>query len=371
MTRGDGHPAVGSTPLARQNLQTCYTPSRALGIWPTGDQLEEITMRLTTVGLIATLTLAILVAPLVAKAQPSAPSPKVGWLEGSRRTDKEPLHAVFLQGLRELGYVEGQNLILVRRDMEGQPDRLPALAAELVQLPVDVLVTTGGVPATRAAMRVTTIIPIVMAEAGDPVETGLVASLARPGGNVTGLSSGGPSITGRRLQLLKEAAPGVARVAVLYHPPFAATVLNLHEVQAAASALGLTVLPMEVRTPDEFDDQFAAMLRLGADALLIAAGPFGATHRQRILELAATHRLPTACGVDAESGCLIAYGSSLAAMYRRAASYVDKILKGTKPSDLPVEQPMKFELFINLKTAKALGLTIPPALLVLADKVLQ
>jgi ABC-type uncharacterized transport system substrate-binding protein len=175
------------------------------------------------------------------------------------------------------------------------------------------------------------------------------------------------------LQLLKEAAPGVTRIAVLYHPPFAATVLNLHEAQAAASALGLTVLPMEVHTPDEFDEQFAAMIRLGADALITVAGPFSATHRRRILELAPTHRLPTACGVwqDAESGCLIAYGSSLAAMYRRAASYVDKILKGTRPSDLPVEQPMKFELIINLKTAKALGLTIPPALLVLADKVLQ
>jgi putative tryptophan/tyrosine transport system substrate-binding protein len=329
-------------------------------------------MRLTTVGLIATLTLVILVAPLAAKAQPPAHSPKVGWLEGSGRTDKEPLHAVFLQGLRELGYVEGQNLVLVRRDMEGQPERLPALAAELVQLSVDVIVTTGGVPATRAAMQATTTIPIVMAESGDPVRTGLVASLARPGGNVTGLSSGGP-IAGRRLQLLKEAAPGVTRIAVLYHPPFAATVLNLHEAQAAASALGLTVLPMEVHTPDEFDEQFAAMIRLGADALITVAGPFSATHRRRILELAPTHRLPTACGVwqDAESGCLIAYGSSLAAMYRRAASYVDKILKGTRPSDLPVEQPMKFELIINLKTAKALGLTIPPALLVLADKVLQ
>ena len=252
------------------------------------------------------------------------------------------------------------------------PIDCPALAAELVQLPVDVIVTTGGVPATRAAMQATTTIPIVMAEVGDPVGTGLVASLARPGGNVTGLASGGP-IAGRRLQLLKEAAPGVARVAVLYHPPFAASILNLHEAQAAAPALSLTVLPMEVRTPDEFDNQFAAVIRLGADALLTAAGPFAATHRRRILDLAATHRLPTVCAAwqDAEAGCLIAYGASLAAMYRRAASYVDKILKGAKPSDLPVEQPMKFELVINLKTAKALGLTIPPALLVLADEVLQ
>jgi ABC-type uncharacterized transport system substrate-binding protein len=329
-------------------------------------------MRLTTVGLIVTLAFVILVTPLAAKAQPLAHSPKVGWLEGSGRTDKEHLHAVFLEGLRELGYVAGQNLVLVRRDMEGQFDRLPALAAELAQLPVDVIVTTGGVPATRAAMQATTTIPIVMAESGNPVGTGLIASLARPGGNVTGLTSGGPT-AGRRLQLLKEAAPGVARVAVLYHPTFPATVLNLHEAQDAAPALGVIVLPMEVRTLDEFDNQFAAVIQSGADALLTAAGPFAETHRQRILELAITHRLPTACAAwqDTELGCLIAYGTSLAAMYRRAASYVDKILKGTKPSDLPVEQPMKFELSINLKTAKALGLTIPPALLVLADKVLQ
>jgi|RhiMetdeSRZDD1v2_1073273.scaffolds.fasta_scaffold51186_6 putative tryptophan/tyrosine transport system substrate-binding protein len=329
-------------------------------------------MRLTTVGLIATLTFAILVAPLAAKAQLPAHSPKLGWLEGSGRTDKEHLHAVFLQGLRELGYVEGQNLILVRRDMEGQPERLPALAAELVQLPVDVIVTTGGVPATRAAMQATTTIPIVMAESGDPVGTGLVASLARPSGNVTGLSGGGP-IAGRRVQLLKEAAPGVARVAVLYHPPFPATVLNLHEAQAAASALGLTVLPMEVHTPDEFDNQFASMLSLGADALLTAAGPFAAAHHQRILDWAALYQLPTACGErsSVEAGCLLSYGTSLAALYRRAASYVDKILKGAKPADLPVEQPMKFELVLNLKTAKALGLMIPPSLLLLADEVMQ
>jgi putative ABC transport system substrate-binding protein len=280
---------------------------------------------------------------------------------------------VFLQGLRELNYVEGQNLVMIRRDAEGQLDRLPTLAAELVQLPVDVIVTTGGVPATRAAMQATTTIPIVMTEAGDPVGTGLIASLARPGGNVTGLSLTSPDLVGKRLALLKEAVPRVARVAVLTHPPFAATILNLGEAQAAAPALGLAVLPMEVRTPEAFDDQFATILSLGADAVLTSGDPFTSAHHRRILNFAATHRLPTVCGAVqfAEAGCLIAYGASNVALYRRAAYYVDKILKGAKPGDLPVEQPMKFELVLNLKTAKALGITIPPTVLFQADEVIQ
>ena len=234
--------------------------------------------------------------------------------------------------------MEGQNLVMARRDAEGQLDRLPALAAELVRLPVDVIVTTGGVPATRAAMQATTTIPIVMAEAGDPVGTGLVASLARPGGNVTGLSVIGPDLVGKRLELLKEAAPRVARVAVLYHPPFPATVVGLREAQAAAPALGLTVLPMEVRTPDEFDDQFATMLRLGADALLTPGDPFTSAHQRRILDFAATHRLPTVCGARCNlprRGASSPIAPAELALYRRAASYVDKILKGAKPADLP------------------------------------
>jgi len=205
------------------------------------------------------------------------------------------------------------------------------------------------------------------------VGTGLVASLGRPGGNVTGLSGIGPALAGKRLQLLHEAAPQVAHVAVLYHPSCAATVLGLRVAQAAAPALGLTVLPLEVRTSDEFDDTFATLLRLGADALLPVMGPFASAHQRRILEFAATHRLPTACSTrhDAEAGCLIAYGASLAAQYRHAAAYVDKILKGATPGDLPVERPIQFELVINLKTATALGLTIPPALLLQADEVIK
>jgi putative ABC transport system substrate-binding protein len=283
------------------------------------------------------------------------------------------LQAAFLQGLRELGYVEGQNLVLARRDAEGQLDQLPALAVELVRLPVDVIVTASGVPATRAAMQATTTIPIVMAEAGDAVGTGLVSSLARPGGNVTGLSLISPDLVRKRLELLKEVVPMMARVAVLYNPMFPATVLGLREVQAAAPALGLTILPIEVRTPDEFDEQLATMLPLGADALLTPGDPFTSAHHRRILTFAATHRLPTVCGAlhFAEVGCLIAYSTSHAALYRRAAYYVDKILKGTKAAELPVEQPMTFELVINLKTARVLGLTIPPTLLFQANEVIQ
>ena len=328
---------------------------------------------MTVLMLIVMLALRLFLAPLAAEAQQPAHLPTVGWLDEGNWTDKARLYTTFLEGLRELGSVEGQHLVIARRDAEGHLDRLPGLAAELVRLPVDVIVTTGGVPATRAAMQATTTIPIVMAEAGDPVGTGLVASLARPGGNVTGLSVMGSDTVSKRLQLLKEAAPRVARVAVLYHPPAAATVVVLREAQAAAPALGLTVLPMEVRTPDEFDDQFATMLRVGADALFIAGGPFSSAHQRRILDFAATHRLPTVCGAGhlAAAGCLLSYSTAELALYRRAVAYVDKILKGAKPADLPVEQPMKFELVINLKTAQALGLTIPPTLLFQADEVIQ
>jgi putative ABC transport system substrate-binding protein len=327
----------------------------------------------SAVGVIVAFTLSLLTAPLATDAQPSAPLPKVGWLDWGGRADKASLLAAFLQGLRELGYVEGQNLVLARRDAEGQIDQLPALAVELIRLPVDVIVTASGVPATRAAMQATTTIPIVMAEAGDAVGTGLVASLAQPGGNVTGLSLISPDLVRKRLELLKEVAPGVARVAVLAYPAFPASVIILREAQAAAPALGLTILPIEVRTPDEFDDQLATMLRLGADALLTPGDPFTSAHHRRILTFAATHRLPTMCGARqlAEAGCLTTYSTSHAALYRRAATYVDKLLKGTKAADLPVEQPMKFEFVINLRTAEALGLTIPPVVLFQADEVIK
>ncbi len=307
-----------------------------------------------TVGIVAILALGLLCVPLAIDAQPLGNIPKVGWLDWGGRAEKAHLHAAFLQGLHELGYVEGQNFVLARRDAEGQLDQLPTLAVELVRLPVDVIVTVGGVPAIRAAMQATTTIPIVMAEAGDAVGTGLVASLARPGGNVTGLSVIGPDLVGKRLELLKAVAPMVARVAVLYYPPFPATIVGLRLARAVAPALGLTILPLAVHTTDEFDDQFATLLRLDADALLTPGDPFTSAHQRRILNFAATHRLPTMCGAReyAASGCLIAYSPSLAALYRRAAYYVDKILKGTKAAELPVEQPIKFELVINRKTAR-------------------
>jgi|SRR5262245_4083000 len=328
---------------------------------------------MTVLMLLVTLALGILMAPLAIHAQPPAKISRVGWLDDGMRADKASLHEAFLQGLRDLGYVEGQNLVIERRGAERQLERLPELAAELVRLKVDVIVTTGGVPATSAAKRATSSIPIVMADAGDPVGTGLVANLARPGGNVTGLSVMDPDLTGKRLQLLQEIAPTISHVAVLYHPGFPGTIVGMREAQATAPALGLTILPMEVRAPDELDDTCATMMRLGADALLTFGDPFTSAHQSRILEFAAKNRLPAMHFLRdlVQGGGLMAYGHRSADLYRRAATYVDKILKGAKPADLPVEQPMKFELVINVKTAKELGLTIPPTLLFQADEVLR
>jgi putative ABC transport system substrate-binding protein len=319
------------------------------------------------------VALGLLWVLLVAEAQPPAKLSRVGWLSDGIRADAgSHLYEAFLHGLRDLGYVEGQNLVIERRDAEGQLERLPELAAQLVGLNVDVIVT-WGVPGTSAAQRATSTIPIVMAEAGDPVGTGLVASLARPGGNVTGLSVMAPDLTGKQLQLLKEAAPTISRVAVLYNPAFPATVLIVREAQAAGPALGLVILPMEVRTSDALEDRFAYMTSVHADALLMLGDPFTSMHQRRILAFAAKSQLPALCAWRecVEAGGLMSYRSSLRDLFRRAATYVDKILKGTKPADLPVEQPMKFELVINLKTAQALRLPIPPTLLFQADEVLR
>src|SRR5206468_4036000 len=246
----------------------------------------------SAIGCIVTLILSLLTVPPAADAQQPAKIPRVGWLDDGMRTDKAHLHEAFLQGLRDLGYVEGQNLVIEHRGAERQLARLPELAAELVRLKVEVIVTTGGVPATSAAKRATSTIPIVMADAGDPVGAGLVASLARPGGNVTGLSVMDPGLTEKRLQLLKEVAPTIARVAVLYNPSFPGTVVMMRDAQAAAPTLGLSILPMEVQAPDELDNQFAAMISLGADAVLTFGDPFASMLRTRILDLAAKNRLP-------------------------------------------------------------------------------
>ena len=330
-------------------------------------------MQLSTIRLIVTLAFTVLVAPLAADAQQTAKVPTLGWLWDSVMGGAGLyLPEAFLHGLRDLGYVEGQTIAIERRDVEGKLERCPERAAELVRRKVDVLVT-GGVPGTRAAMQATTTIPIVMADAGDPVGTGLVASLARPGGNVTGLSVMAPDVVARQLQLLKEAAPQISRVAVLYNLTLSATVLGLREAQAAAPRLGLTILPMELRAPDAFDDTFATMLRLGADALLTFGDGFTRMLQSRIQNLATKSRLPVIYQMRhfVHGGGLMAYGPSFPDIYRRAAYYVDRILKGAKPADLPVEQPTKFELVINLKTAKELGLTIPPTLLFQADEVIR
>jgi putative tryptophan/tyrosine transport system substrate-binding protein len=277
-----------------------------------------------------------------------------------------------LHGLRDLGYVEGRNIAIESRFAEGQADRLPALVAELIRLKVDIMVI-DGTAAIRAAQHATTTIPIVMAVSGDPVGVGLVASLARPGGDITGLSMMIPEVSGKRLELLQEAVPKLSHVAVLWHPDFPGSTLAFKETQTAAHALGLQLQSLEVRRPDEFDQAFAAMTREHADALVVISNELFFGHRRQLAELTVRHRLPAMFHLReyAEAGGLMAYGADAADMYRRAATYVDKILKGAMPADLPVEQPTKLTFVINLKTAQALGVTLPPHLLYFADEVLQ
>ena len=330
-------------------------------------------MRATITRLAIVWIAILLVAPFASEAQTAARAPKIGWLSDGVRAGSQPgLHEAFLQGLRDLGYVEGQTIVVERRDAAEKMDRLDKLAAELVSHDVKVIVATSGA-AALAAKRATKSIPIVMAESGDPVAIGLVASLGRPGGNVTGLSVMDQEITGKRVQLLKEISARISRIAVLYHPPFPATLMTVNEAQAAATRLALTVIPMEVVAPDAFETAFNAVIRQRADALLTAGDPFSHRHQRRIIDLAAKHRLPAVYFLTdaAEVGGLVAFGPSLAAMYQRAAVFVDKILKGAQPRDLPIELPTKFELVINVKTAKALGLTIPASVLGRADRLIE
>ena len=278
--------------------------------------------------------------------------------------------AVFADGLKELGHVEGKNVVIEYRWAEGHRERFAEMAADLVRQKVDVIVASSQAPAL-AAKRATTTIPIVMINATDPVEAGLVASLARPGGNVTGLSQQlTPEIRAKQLQLLKETLPRLARVAVLHSP---ATTVGLREYEAAGQALELRIQFVEVKTRDDLGRAFTAMVRDRVDALLVPGDTFLFTERQRVAELAREHRLP---GIYSwreftELGGLMSYSARLTEQFRRAAVYVDKILRGASPATLPVESPSQYELVINLKTAKALGLTIPPALLVRADELIQ
>ncbi len=330
-------------------------------------------MSLRTAG--AIMGVALIVAPLATAAQPPGKVFRIGILSNVPLTDPRgaPLWGAFTEGLRELGYVQGQNTTIVHRSSEGKYERLPGLAAELVRLKVDVIVVPAPQNAV-AARQASQTIPIVMASAGDPVESGLADSLARPGGNVTGtMGFVGPEIVGKRLELLKEAVPKASRVAVLRNPAVVDTAALLGEAKAAAQSLGVQLQMLEARGPEELEGAFATMTRERADALLVIPDGMFLLHRTRIAVLAAKQRLPTMFGhrdhVDA--GGLMSYAASLREGFRRAATYVDKILKGAKPGDLPIERPSKFELVINLKTAKALRLTIPPSLLLRADQVIE
>ncbi len=315
----------------------------------------------------------LLTAPLAADAQQAVKVARIGYLAGSLAAFPQ-LREAFIQGLRDLGYVEGRNLVIEYRSPEGKPERLPALAAELVALKVDVIVA-AGTPQPLAAKQATRTIPIVFAGASDPVASGLVTSLARPGGNVTGLSLLLPELVGKTLEQLKQAIPGVNRVAVLWQPGLGERTEKdlLKGAEAAGRALGVRLQFVEARGPADFDRAFSDMTKARSDALTVLGSNMFLIERRRLVALAAKNRLPAVYPLRewVDVGGLMAYGANLADLFRRAATYVDKILKGAKPADLPVEQPTKFELVINLKTAKALGLTIPPSLLQRADEVIQ
>jgi len=322
-------------------------------------------------------TLGILCGPLVAGAQPGARVARVGILWVAGASEISHFHEAFRRGLGELGYVEGQTIAVEARYGEGRTERLPALVADLLRLKVDVIVAPSA-QAVVAAKQATSTVPIVMSNVADPVGLGFVATLARPGGNITGLSNLAPELSGKSLELLKEALPRISRVAVLWNAANPAAELYRRETQAAARALGLQLHMLEVRVAGEFEKALADTLKQRADALLVlgAGDPLTFLHRKQIIDLGAKHRVPTMYGVTTpgghvEAGALMAYGPSTLDMFRRIAFFVDKILKGAKPGDIPIEQPTKFELLINLKTAKALGLTIPPSVLFRADEVIQ
>jgi putative ABC transport system substrate-binding protein len=317
-----------------------------------------------------TLTLSLFAAPLAAEAQPPAKVARIVCLSVTLGPESAQAEA-FRQGLRELGYVEGHNIALEFR-AAGGIDRLPALAAELVQLPVDVIVALGG-QASEAFKNTTTKVPIVIVSGGDLVALGLVASLARPGGNITGLSLMNPELAGKRLELLKEAIGSLGRVAVLWNARDPVMTRISSGIQTAAPVLGVTVQRLGVQEAKDIDSALATMTEDRPDALFMITDVLTSRHTRQVVDFAAQHQLPTmfqSRGPVAEGG-LMFYGPSLTYAYRRAAYYVDRILKGVKPADLPVEQPMKFELVINLKTAKALGLIIPPTLLFQADEVIR
>ncbi len=298
--------------------------------------------------------------------------PRIGFLGNSTAALEVNLVTPFREGLRDLGYVEGRTLVIEYRWAEGKYERFPALIAELVAARVEVIVT-AGTPASLAVKKAAPSIPLVMVAVGDPIGVGLAASLARPGGNSTGLTSIAPELEGKRLELLREVVPHLSHLAVLWNPDNSFHLGSLKETRAAAQVLGIKLQPLAVRSPEEFPAAFAAILRERPGALLVLADRVFLHSRARIVDFEAKHRLP---GVYAyrelvEAGGLMSFGPSYAGMHRRAAYYVDRILKGARPADLPVEQPTTFELMINLKTAKALGLTLPPSVLQRADQIIE
>jgi putative ABC transport system substrate-binding protein len=318
---------------------------------------------------------ALLAAPLAASAQQPAKIARIGFLAASSPPITPHIHEAFLQGLRDLGYVGGRNLVIEYRFAEGKWERLPALAAELIALKVDVIFA-GATPLAQAAKQATRTIPIVFIVPDDPVRDGLVTSLARPGANLTGVASIASELVGKRLEQLKQAVPGVSRVAVLSHPGGFGERTGkdmLKGAEVAARVLGLRLQFVEVRGPEDFDRAFSEMTGARAGALIVLGSVMFMSERKRLVELASKNRLPAVYVLRefVDAGGLMAYGANQADLNRRAATYVDKILKGAKPADLPVEQPTKFELVINLKTAKALGLTIPQSVLGRADEIIQ
>jgi putative ABC transport system substrate-binding protein len=323
-------------------------------------------------GRVIALLLALFLAPLAADAQPAGKVWRIGVLLPGPLVPLPPGAVALQLRLLELGYVEGQNIAFEYRSAENKLERLPDLAAELVRLKVDIIYATVT-PAAQAAKNATKTIPIVFSASSDPVGFGLVASLARPGGNVTGMSNAGPDLSGKRLELLKEVVPGVSRVAVLWNSANAVIAHQVKETEAAAKVLGIQLQVVGVRGPDDIEGALAVSARGRVGALIVLADFLTVYHRGRIADLAAKNRLPAIYELRefVAAGGLMAYGPSLPDMGRRAAIYVDKILKGAKPADLPVEQPTKFELVINMKTAKALGLTIPQSVLLRADHVIE
>jgi ABC-type uncharacterized transport system substrate-binding protein len=315
----------------------------------------------------------LLAVAAIAEAQQPKKVPRIGYLAIVPLSALAPRTDAFRQGLRDLGYMDGKNTIVELRSSNGNRDRLPALAAELVSLKVDVIVTAGG-GVTRVAKEATSTIPIVMAQDSDPVANGFVASLARPGGNITGLSNLSSDLVGKRLELLKEVVPKLSRLAVFGTSNNLDNTRELKEIENTAAAFGVKLQHVDILAPKDIDPAFRAAAKARAEAVIwIVSGPVGGGHRKEIVELALKNRLPVIyhLGSFVEAGGLMAYGVSLNDLYRRAATYVDKILKGAKPADLPVEQPIKFEFIVNLKAAKQIGLTIPPNVLARADRVIK